>query len=330
MNKYFYIVLFFLFTSVIHAEESCLENRAALDIGSGATKYKVFSFDHCKHQIDKLIFEKQFPILFKENLNKSADKKFTEPVLKEFSEAISEIKKKNEELKVVQFKGMATEAFRQSENGKEFLKIISDKENISLQVITQEEESNLGFKAAFQNEAKSTAGKNQMMWDIGGGSMQIVLKENDQYFRYLGKLASVSFKDLVIKEIKKKSLDELKTPNPLTVKEVKLSTQLAKDEVKNIPNNLKKKIGKNTVIVGVGGVFQYSLLGQLKKEKEFTLKDLKKLIKSQRKLKDEELKSTYASTDVTNIILVASFMEALKINHIIVRKANLTDAIVLD
>ena len=334
------LVSFFILSSFLLIEQSvlanemltqCEENRSALDIGSGATKYKVFKINHCEKKIVSTLFEKQYPILFKENLNKdqNVEKNFSPEIFLEFETALKEVIEFNKTYKVVRFRGAATEAFRQSKNGAQFLAKLAEKENLQLTVISQDEEAQLGFKAAFL-DSKSTDKKNKLMWDIGGGSMQIVLFDQNIFHSYLGKMASVSFKDLVINEVKKLDSTKINSPNPLSKTEVDAALVLARSNVKSIPPAIKEKISPDTEVVGVGGVFQFSLLGQLKKEDGFSLKDLKSLLVKRTNLNDEDFKSKYASTELTNIILVSGFMEELKIPQLKVRKVNLTEALVMD
>lgn len=332
--SFFFLSSVSLFSLQVTANETlalCEENRAALDIGSGATKYKVFKVNHCEKKIITTIFEKQYPILFKENLNKDQgeQKSFSPEVFVEFETALKEVLENNKIFKVSRFRGVATEAFRQAVNGKEYLNKLKEKENLDLSVISQEEEAQLGFKAAFLDFPK-TDKKNKLMWDIGGGSMQLVLFDQSNYHSYLGKMASVSFKDLVISDIKKLDNSKIHSPNPMSQKEVESATKLARKAVLQIPKSIQEKIIKDTEVVGVGGVFQYSLLGQLKKDGGFTLKELKNLLAKRTNLKDEDFDSKYAATELTNIILVSGFMEEMKIPEVRVRKVNLTEALVID
>ncbi|MCK6596061.1 MAG: hypothetical protein L6Q33_12750 [Bacteriovoracaceae bacterium] len=116
----------------------------------------------------------------------------------------------------------------------------------------------------------------------------------------------------------------------MSQKEVESATKLARKAVLQIPKSIQEKIVKDTEVVGVGGVFQYSLLGQLKKDGGFTLKELKNLLAKRTNLKDEDFDSKYAATELTNIILVSGFMEEMKIPEVRVRKVNLTEALVID
>jgi len=320
------IILHFKILGSTGPDVTCLENRAGLDIGSGSTKYRVFQVDFCKNNIHSLLFEKNFPIFFKEDLKKSIEEKFSKDVQESLILALNEIISKNQELKVVKMNAIATEAFRVSKNGQETLDKIKKDLKLDIKIIEQETESLLGLKSAFMNLDEREP---KLMWDIGGGSMQMVLLDGNKKFHYFGKLASISFKDLIIKEVKK-AKENLLTPNPMSKKEIQMARRLVLEEIKNIPADLKAHLSKVKHIIGIGGVFQYSLLGQLKSQGPINYSQLINLLNERRKLSDAELKSEYASTEVTNIILVATFMEALKIKQVEVRKVNLAESLVLD
>ena len=76
------------------------------------------------------------------------------------------------------------------------------------------------------------------VWDIGGGSMQVVENTDGTPFIYLGNIASVPFKNEVLEKIKK---IKAYSPNPMTREEfaeaVTLSQQLFNDEINS--NKLK-------------------------------------------------------------------------------------------
>ncbi len=317
-------------------ENQCLENRGAMDIGSGATKTKIAKVNICEKKILEIIFEKNYPIAFKEDLSRSKDQTFSASILAELKNAIKDFKTEGLAFKMGRIKAVATEAFRGANNAKDALKDIGDEYKISADVISQEEEAEIGFKIAFSGlapvagtpGATSNAPVSKMMWDIGGGSMQIVIEEQGVFHRYLGKLASVSFKELVLEKIKGNK--ELKSPNPMTLKEIDLAIELAREEAKKIPAPIIQKIKKDSTIVGVGGVFQHSLLGQTKKVDQVAREDLMLAMNERVNFKDEDFKSNYAATDLTNLILVYGFMIELNISKVFVKKVNLTDYLFLD
>lgn len=308
-------------------KDPCLENRSALDIGSGATKFKIFAVDICEKKIIKVVFEEEKSILFKEDLEKSGDQKFSMQVQSELKTFLEKVKNQNKNFQVTLTLGVATEAFRASLNGKELIEEVSALFHWPLKVISQEEEARLGFLSASSKfpEIRNTR---SMVWDIGGGSMQMVVNLDEGMNYYFGKIASVSFKNLVIEKIKKQK--ELTTPNPLSRKEVESALKLTHKEAQKELTAIKKMIPSDLIVVGVGGVFQYSLLKQMGLKDQFSNLNLASALSSRTGFSDADFKSEYASTELTNLILVKGFMDYLGIKNIQVGKVNLTEGVVME
>jgi exopolyphosphatase / guanosine-5'-triphosphate,3'-diphosphate pyrophosphatase len=72
----------------------------------------------------------------------------------------------------------ATSAVRESSNGGEFLRALRDELDLSVQIISGEEEGRLIFLAA--REALDLAGKRTLLVDIGGGSVEVILSDQAQ------------------------------------------------------------------------------------------------------------------------------------------------------
>lgn len=307
--------------------DPCLENRSALDIGSGATKFKIFAINLCEKKILSVVYEEDKSIPFKEDLEKNSDQKFSIDVQNQLKDFLQKIQSNNKKYNVTKTFGVATEAFRKSQNGQTLIIDLAQKFGFSLKVITQEEEARLGFLSASSKfpEIRSTP---SVVWDIGGGSMQMIVNSKSDMHYYFGKIASVSFKNLVIEKIKRQK--DATSPNPLSKKEVqkalKLSNKLASTELKAI----KKYFEKDILIVGVGGVFQHSLLKQMGLKDQFSHDDLTKVLQIRTGFTDLDFKSEYASTELTNLILVKGFMDELKIKKVRVGKVNLTEGQIVE
>lgn len=306
---------------------SCVENRSAIDIGSGATKFKIFAINRCEKKIISVVYEEDKSIPFKEDLEQNSNQFFSTNIQNQLKDFLQKIQSENKKYNVVRSFGVATEAFRKSQNGHAVITEIAKSFDLSLKVITQEEEARLGFLSASSKfpEIKSAP---SVVWDIGGGSMQITVNSKSGMHYYFGKLASVSFKNLVIEKIKRKK--DVTSPNPLLKNEVekamKLSKELALRELKSIKSHFEKDI----LIVGVGGVFQHSLLKQMGLKDQFTEENLAFELQKRTGFTDLDFKSDYASTELTNLILVKGFMNELKIKKISVGKVNLTEGLAIE
>lgn len=309
--------------------DECLQNRAAFDIGSSTTKMVVARVDTCQQHVIQLLEEKEIAVEYKEDLGTSQGK-FSESIQKKGLKALGHLISIAQKYNPEQFVGVATSAFRTSDNGTMLVKRIEKELGIRTQIISQRTEAILGFLAAYPQTGLEK--KECFVWDIGGGSMQMVIaRDNNAFDVYEGKLASMSMKNLIITTIQGKSYKDVKSPNPMgkavATKAVNLAQYYA--EI-HIPNLIKKKAG-NLTVLGIGGVHYYSVRKQCVAEgKTYTISDVKRALAIGQALSDHEIsEDIYAATDVSNLALVAGFMETLKIEKIRVLKANMAHGILI-
>jgi hypothetical protein len=86
----------------------------------------------------------------------------------------------------VDFVGVATQACRKAANGEAMLSSIGKKLGMSLRIINQEEEANIGFLSAVSAVSDVKIAK-AVVWDMGGGSFQLVgANDNGQFSSYSG------------------------------------------------------------------------------------------------------------------------------------------------
>lgn len=320
MFKYALTILFIGLLSSANASSNCQKIKAAFDIGSGATKLKVARVNTCNKTIEEVLLDTNIPVSYKEDLQKNS--KFSVEVINNGVTAISTLMKKARELGASEFSGVTTSAARNAVNAEVLIAAINRKTNLSVKIISQQEEARLGFYAALSSI--KIAKENLVVWDIGGGSMQISGHDGDKLEIYEGKMASVSFKDVIIREVQHK---DVLSPNPISPKEYNMANLKAKEAASKarVPKIKGKKI------VGIGGVHYYSIGGQLKLNNKdaYTLAQLSSLIPKRLNLTDEELKSEYARTEVSNLILVEGFMQAIGIDQVQILKINLCDGLLI-
>lgn len=271
-------------------DSNCVENRMALDIGSGSTKVLVAEINSCLQTLRKMHFKSAHPLKIKEQLAQN-DNVIPEVALNELIKVIGDWKTKNESLKIDTYRAVATEVFRKAENGEAILKKLSDEINIPIKLIEQSQEAKLGFYSALA--LSPYAADEIVSWDIGGGSMQITNYASRNNFNfYQGLLASVSFKDLVI-ELKNrnkpktqakaaaqtspktqdkqanptspKSQDKPTTqvsPNPLGQSLANLAIHEAKKYADSSITPEIKAAAKSKRVLGIGGVHYHSVFRQ--------------------------------------------------------------------
>lgn len=315
--------------------QNCLQNRGSLDIGSGTTKGLIAEVDICEKKIIKVIFEDRLPLSFNEALEKSSQKIIPDNTVNEAIPQMRSLVAKMQEFKPTSIKAVATSVFRVANNGQNVAKNISTALQIPVTVITQEQEAELGYLSAlavsnaFVNNKTLPSASNIIVWDIGGGSMQMYAVKNGTHHVYKGDLASVTFKNKVLQVLQFKDPKTSSSPNPLG-KNREAALQLAKNHAYlNVPEYFKKT-APEALWIGVGGVLSSSVQNQTVKAKaEFSQEELNQVLITGSQLNDSQIQSEYRITDITNLALVLGYMQALKIQKIETVKASLGQGLLL-
>jgi len=333
-TKLYLLLLAGLLITPLHSEAiNCIQTKAAFDIGSGNTKLKVAKVDICKSKIIEVLLEESQKVEYKEDLSRNQKSEFSSQIMEQGIQTIQKLKAKAMRYKPKSFTAVATSAFRKATNTYDFIKKILKRTGVLVEVISQKEEARLGFLAG---SSKSSTDPNKLIiWDIGGGSMQITaFGKNDDLVSYQGPLGSVTFKNLFITKIQNKRLEDTNTPNPTSTSELKKSLEhLVQTAQKEVPYQIKSKILRSDVtVIGTGGVHYYSIRKQVNspKGKAYQLSQVATTLKKKSGLTDKQIGGPYASTEVTNLALVLGFMKGLNIYSVIPLKTNLTDGLLID
>ena len=328
LKKY---LLSFLFINIFIASsafaKNCQEVRMGLDIGSGSTKIMVAKVDFCQNKILEVLENDSRPVSYNEDLEKSKDGNLSSEIIAKGEATLAEMIAKGRKFKPRKSYAVATSVFRKASNGTDVIKGFARKMKMPMEVISQEEEARLGYLSV-KSTMPEVENKNIIVWDIGGGSMQMFsLDKNKRPQRYLGDLASVTFKNMVIEVLQEKDPKVVTTPNPIGDKRDQVVALARSYSKLHVPLELKNAMSDH-VIIGVGGVHAHSIRNQIgTKEAFYTLAELEKASKTQVKKSDKDLEGDYRSTDVTNLLLVQGFMEGLGIKEVRVVNASLIQGV---
>lgn len=330
--------------------DSCLENRMSLDIGSGSTKVLVAEVNTCLQLINKVYFKDSQSIKVKESLQ--ANNEIPNSIVQELEKTISGWKRQHENLKIKTYKGVATAVFRQAKNGADVIKKISEELKIPIQLIDQNREAQLGFYSAVAQSPFKI--QDILVWDIGGGSMQMTAYLGKSQFVYhQGQTASVNFKEQVV-QLKFPNIKSNlpKSPNPIGPKVSAKAVSVAQKIGQATIEDDFKRMAHSKKIIGIGGVLAKSVYRQVNDyarpktlesslpgmksgqndEDEalfFTENDLDNTLKRKALLSDAQLGGEYPETDVSNIALVLGFMKALDVKKVYIVNADLTYGVIL-
>lgn len=337
-------------------EDACLKRRGAIDIGSGSTKAFAAVVDVCQtpKKIVERLFDEKTKISFGEAVEQSSDHSIPQEVVLDAAAKIAGLAEQMNDKKLDSIVLVATAAFRKASNGPAVAADISkavderlkghtrlDLVATKVQILSQDEEADVGARSALTNlpslKDRAAATEPTIVWDIGGGSMQMWSQPNGENKPQLfnGDLASVTFKNLVIHDIQKKDPAVVKSPNPLK-KDLKKAILLARTHAKSHVPEFFKTHAAHARWIGIGGVHGISIQKQVEKESEgaplaghYTQAQLAKTAERRSKLTDEEIESEYRTTEVTNLALVLGYMQELKIDHVETVEASLTQGLIV-
>lgn len=317
--------------------------KVTYDIGSGTTKIMGALWNTQSDKIEAIFAEYQFPMGYSYDLAKSSDNQFSDLImdmglnkLKEYQTKVHEdFANLNLDLKPKEY-GVATAAFRNADNGQSFCDRLSQMLDIDLKVISQDEEGELGYLGAIvvkkaENPIDFNFNATPVVWDIGGGSLQVTHQDIDGVFDILkGNLGSGSFQGLLENQL---SHDF----NFATEQNFEQAIHLAKENIKldqNLESKFKNLIQENQSVIGIGSVHNLSVQKMINKVNQhdhnyYTKEDVLSAAKKLGALTEEGLKEFTGMTDdkllkcqVSNLVLVYAIMDELQIEKVEVVKAN--------
>jgi len=328
LNLFAFVLCFVLLSGCAPVvERICIEQRTAFDIGSATMKMKTAKVDKCRQTPIKIIQQKEVKVPFAEN---TRNQLLSLDIQNKGIEQLQALKKEALAEGAQTFAGVATAAFRQADNSPQFLTEIKDKTGINIRLISQDEEAVLGYQAAIA-KTKDPSG-NIVVWDIGGNSMQMIIKGRDQHYRvYRGQMASISFKNQIIEKVHHHAIGGHASPNPIGRQNMNAALEMAMNAASDVPDEIRSYIRQaGTNVVGIGGVHNQSIRKQLKKNSIYRRDDLINALNNRLDLTDTQIGGYYADTDISNLILVLGFMKKLDIMEVHLANVNLTDGILTD
>ena len=121
--------------SILCRKFSSISRRAVYDIGSGSIKFQIADVDLKTNKIVTNHIQKAQQVLF---VN---EKRFTTSLQEKALEKLRGFHELSEEFGVMQSIGVATQAFRNSQNGRECLDFFQEQLNFPLRIVSKEEEA---------------------------------------------------------------------------------------------------------------------------------------------------------------------------------------------
>lgn len=328
------VVLFFaVFLPSLAFADNCWQTRAGIDMGSGTTKIAVTEVNICQHQLGKVLFEDQRPVGYNDALARSGNNQLDEAIQQQGLTALQQLVSQARRYHPQRISGVATAVFRSASNGQAVIDRFNQQAGVQLKIISQQQEAELGFRSAKAALQDPTLQDNDLLvWDIGGGSMQMTAWRNAQGKLvsdvYQGKLASVTLKNFIVDVLKNQP--SATSPNPIGSWRPSVLRFVEFYAHNDVPPQIKQDLATRRVI-GIGGVHGFSIKNQLKiKNNRYDLATLEQAAKQQVWKGDSELTGDYRATDVSNLLLVEGYMRALGIKDVTIVKASLIQGVVLE
>jgi len=305
--------------------------RAAWDVGSSTTKLKLARVDTRNGRILEVLLEDSAPVGYRRAAERHPENRLDEAIFEAGRRAIRKLRARAEPHGPAEHIGVATAAFREAANGRSFARRLGEATGIRLRVATAREEAILGFRAAVA--AAGIPPERAIVWDIGGGSMQIsFLGAGGRPVVYHGPHASGAFRDRVIHRIQGRDPARVDSPNPLGDRDGARAVALARELAGEVPRTITRRLTAPppVQVLGIGGVHAYSIAGQVGAgARPYDRREVAASFARRRRMDDKALDSPYASTEVTNLALVLGFMQALGIDRVRPLRVNLADGLLV-
>jgi exopolyphosphatase/guanosine-5'-triphosphate,3'-diphosphate pyrophosphatase len=297
----------------------------------------------CEKKIEKVIHQDGIPVPYQESLDASSNNHIDEQTAEKGKQAIKTLLERcKAKAPIDEAYGIATAAFRQAKNGHALLKRIKDELNVSVAIINQEGEALLGLLSVERSQTPNTK-KPPVVWDIGGGSQQIITRDaNTSLVMLTGSVATETFKKMLIEELHKKDSSQVTTANPIgNAINVQLAFEIAHDilafparHATTLFSHLDKK---PHVVVGIGAVHDTVIKTIRNGTNSYTKKELMSAIEKYAPLNDGQLMEIahdthpkFAGNILSNLILVHAMMDAFNINKVDVQPINASDVLLVD
>lgn len=316
------------------AVNACHEHRYVFDIGSGSTKSGGFLVDTCEKKVINILPKYNILMGYGACLNDPQNKSIISEVCLEKGIAVL---KGIQDSYAINCKthvctGVATAWARNALNKEAVLERIRD-EGIDLEIISQEKEGELAFKAASLFFADEVSQNDIFVWDIGGGSFQFSYLIDDQLHVYHGKYGMHNFDDHIRTKfnIKKDYADKSQVKRIIDSTIQEMQELFREDEtLSEIRDRNDMKIVGMGALLGVGLKSQLMLGTHLEKRRvyeailRFSGRNAKNIHKIFPKLSPEVAKPMQMS-----LILIYAIMEALNLDVLEVEEISIAQYVAI-
>ena len=325
-NRFWLLVLSIAWISTPLMAQNTNIIRAAIDIGSGGPKLRVAEVDLTTNKIVKILYVKQYPVIFQEDLSRSGDSTLSPGIMSKGLNAIKDAIVLAKSYKTEGIVIIGTSVFRNAINGESFANTIHQETGLQVHILDQKLEGKLAFHAVLARMDVNT--ENLVVWDIGGGSTQFIGTALDGSYLIDGSNeGSGPFRDFIIESIQGRNIKEYRSPNPISHKHADLAEAHAYALSAKVDQIFKNKFRNSaTEIVGVGSVFGRGIISLMGGKNSFTIEEFTTVVNTLIGKTDEDLGGgDFACIEVSNALLTLGLMKGLNISQMRILDANNTE-----
>lgn len=231
-------------------KESLIEQvivRGSLDVGSGETKMTVASVNTETNQIEKILYQKYLVVELRKDLGSSTDGCLSEKIEKKLINTIRAMQEDVKPFGPQEWVGVGTSVFRTAKNSQEFLNRVEAATGISIRIIPQIEEGEIGFASAAG--ASREAPEEIVAWDSGSGSFQICSLINGKLEMYGDEFAFVPALEALFKNRNQPFSSDI-SPNPVSRTEALKLIETIRTKLPPLPSWI---VENNKKVVSIGG-----------------------------------------------------------------------------
>ena len=154
------------------------ERVASIDIGTNTILLLIAEVRRGKL---KTLFDTETIVRLGEGVQKNAI--LSEEAMQRGFHTLKGYLKRCQEMEVQKIFAVGTSALREAKNSDHFLKRVKEEFDLSIDVISGEEEARLSFLSVARDLKKSR--KNLLVVDVGGGSTELILGKGDEIIRWV-------------------------------------------------------------------------------------------------------------------------------------------------
>jgi len=307
---------------------ACIERRAIYVVSSGSTKVKIADVDFCQSRIKKVIYENAYPVDYAGDHSHSKIGLLSVTVRKAGLGALEKLKTEADSKNPKKSVAIMTGIFRKASNAEAYRAQLQKKLGIRVKIVSHDLEARYDFESV--RASTHSDPERLVVWDIGASTMQFSAKKEGAWVMDSKEMASLPFKVEFIRKILRKDPKKVHSPNPVGAENAEKGVALARKVAHSISGDMKFEISDPKVeIVGIGGVHRFSIAGQTGLKNYYQLKDVQTALRKQAKKTDLQIGGEYSATEVSNLMLIAGFLEELAIRKVRIGKGDVADGVLL-